>query len=147
MRVKGAKNKVTIEMERLMAEGMPQALAKVTARENLGKAPAKTKAAPAKSVSNEAGDKMKKVRKARTPKKDKVEKETTKKTSKKDTIYPPIVAGYNPTTRSAWLKATKTNSRKSAIRAMCLMCVGGSVKEVKDCTAPYCPLFKYRITG
>jgi hypothetical protein len=63
--------------------------------------------------------------------------------------YPPSVAGYNPTTKSAWWNAKVENpkSRKKAIRAMCLLCLGGSTKEVKDCTMEECPLYKFRITG
>ena len=61
--------------------------------------------------------------------------------------YPPIVAGYPSTTRKKWLQAKNSNSRKAAIRAMCLLCLGGSPKEVSLCTSPDCPLFKYRITG
>lgn len=47
----------------------------------------------------------------------------------------------------AWTKAQKSNSRKNAIRAMCLICVGGVSKEVSLCTAKDCPLWKYRLTG
>ncbi len=61
--------------------------------------------------------------------------------------YPPTIRDYPSTTRKKWLQAKNSNSRKAAIRAMCLLCLGGSTKEVKDCTAPDCPLFKYRITG
>ena len=62
-------------------------------------------------------------------------------------VYPPTVADYPASTKKKWLEAKNSNSRKSAIRAMCLLCLGGSPKEVAACTAPDCPLFKYRITG
>lgn len=87
------------------------------------------------------------------PKGEKSTKKTTKKTDStprapKGIEYPSTVKGYNSTTKSIWHKAMTTNSRKSAIRAMCLMCLGGSVKEVKDCTeGNKCPLWKFRLTG
>lgn len=31
-----------------------------------------------------------------------------------------------------------------AIRAFCLGCVGGSARDVKECTAPGCPLYAWR---
>ena len=40
-------------------------------------------------------------------------------------------------------KEAKT-SRKSAILLFCLTCVGGSTKDVKDCTAVTCPLYSFR---
>lgn len=141
MRTKGAKNKSTIEMERLIAEGMNPLLAKIRARENLGMKALATKATPTK-VKTEKTKRKAPVRKV----KDKTEKVT--KAKKKDTQYPGFVAGFNTTTKSVWLRAKNGNSRKSAIRAHCLMCVGGSVKEVKDCSAEEtCPLWKFRITG
>ena len=39
------------------------------------------------------------------------------------------------------------NSRKAAIRVQCLECMGWNPKEVKTCTAPQCPLYKWRIKG
>ncbi len=65
----------------------------------------------------------------------------------KDSKYPPGIRGYNLTTKRIWERAMKTNSRKTAIRAMCLMCVGGSAKFVTECTCKTCPLWKHRITG
>ena len=69
--------------------------------------------------------------------------------AKKKREYPPTVEHYNPTTKNAWWTAKKESpkSRKKAIRAMCLLCLGGSTKEVKDCTQPECPLWAFRITG
>ena len=42
-------------------------------------------------------------------------------------------------------RAMTGGSRKAAIRAHCLMCVGWVSAEVDKCTAPDCPLFKYRL--
>lgn len=33
----------------------------------------------------------------------------------------------------------------TAIRAFCITCMGGYVKEVKNCTAPKCPLYPVRL--
>ncbi len=52
-----------------------------------------------------------------------------------------------PAHRGRYRRASTGRSRKAAIRAFCLECVGWSSKEVKLCTSPGCPLFKYRITG
>lgn len=41
-------------------------------------------------------------------------------------------------------KGAVTN-RKSAIRAMCVTCMGGAVYEVARCTSSTCPLFPYRM--
>lgn len=118
MRTAGSKNKLTIEKERLISTGMTQEEAKVVAKINLG---------------------------IDTQKSETVVKQ--KRKSKNEIVMPDIVKGYNTTTRSAWLKSQNGSSRKFAIRAMCLMCVGGSYKEVQSCTASYCPLHKFRITG
>jgi len=63
--------------------------------------------------------------------------------------YPRMVEGYPTIAKNAWWNAKKDypTSRKKAIRAMCLLCVGGSVKEVKLCSAPECPLYAFRVTG
>lgn len=124
MRTKGAKNKVTIEMERLMEEGMDAESAKIQANVNL----TVTKKVFTKSTPTEKVVKKKKI-------------------SKKDIVYPTGIAGYNTTTKSAWLKSQNSTSRKHAIRAMCLMCVGGSGKEVTNCSMMSCPLYQFRITG
>ncbi len=86
-------------------------------------------------------DSLEKARKTRASNK------TKKKTTKKKVEYPPTIAGYNPTTRVAWSRAMTTNSRKNAIRAMCLLCLGGSPSDVKTCTEKNCPLWKFRIKG
>jgi hypothetical protein len=36
-------------------------------------------------------------------------------------------------------------TRGEAIRKFCLQCMGGSAYEVRMCTAPACPLFRYRL--
>ena len=36
-------------------------------------------------------------------------------------------------------------TRGEAIRKFCLECMGGSAYEVRLCTAPACPLFRYRL--
>lgn len=140
MRIKGAKNKATIEMERLIAEGMDPVLAKIRAKENV----AKLKLALKDTPKSERKPRKPPVRK-KGEKKEPTEK--IAKVSKKDLIIPQNIQNLNASAKSAWIKSQTTNSRKNAIRAMCLMCVGGSVKEVRDCTMPTCPLFKYRITG
>ncbi len=66
---------------------------------------------------------------------------------KKEYDWPPTIEGYPSNTRKKWLQAKNSMSRKHAIRAMCLLCLGGSASEVKECTSPDCPLFKFRITG
>ena len=40
--------------------------------------------------------------------------------------------------------AMRGKSRKAAIDAFCLMCVGFERESVRGCTAPDCPLFKFR---
>lgn len=42
-------------------------------------------------------------------------------------------------------RAMSGRSRKAAIRAHCLMCVGWLEQEVEKCTSPDCPLFHYRL--
>lgn len=39
----------------------------------------------------------------------------------------------------------KRLTRGEAIRRFCLECMGGSWLEVKLCTAPNCPLYRYRM--
>lgn len=41
----------------------------------------------------------------------------------------------------------RKRSRKAAIRAFCLECVGWSENEVKLCTDGECALFKWRLKG
>ncbi len=48
--------------------------------------------------------------------------------------------------RDVYRRAMTGGSRKAAIRAHCLMCVGWVSAEVDRCTAPDCPLFKYRLS-
>jgi hypothetical protein len=54
-----------------------------------------------------------------------------------------VPAKYRGLYRRAWDAA----SRKSAIRAFCLECVGWQESEVRWCTAPACPLFEFRLRG
>jgi len=49
--------------------------------------------------------------------------------------------------QAMYRKAWRGTSRKSAIRAHCLECVGYSEEEVRLCTAPACPLFEFRLGG
>ena len=44
-------------------------------------------------------------------------------------------------------KALAGKSRKAAIRAFCLECVGWNAKEVRLCTAKGCPLYQFRLKG
>ena len=39
----------------------------------------------------------------------------------------------------------KITSPLKAIRSFCIECMGGQVREVKDCTAPNCPLYAFRM--
>ena len=48
------------------------------------------------------------------------------------------------TYRATYNRAMKGLSRKAAIRAQCLECVGWEREEVKLCTSPACSLFPYR---
>lgn len=49
-----------------------------------------------------------------------------------------------PRQRPIFLRAWAGKSRKAAIRAFCLECVGYESAEVNRCTAPACPLYPYR---
>lgn len=52
-----------------------------------------------------------------------------------------------PKYRNLYRRAWTAKSRKAAIRAFCLECVGWSEKEVRLCTAPACPLYEFRLRG
>ena len=39
----------------------------------------------------------------------------------------------------------KITSPLKAIRCFCVECMGEQVREVKDCTAPNCPLYAFRM--
>lgn len=41
-------------------------------------------------------------------------------------------------------RASATN-RRNAIRAMCVICMGGMIQEVAKCTSTQCPLFQFRM--
>ena len=49
--------------------------------------------------------------------------------------------------RGLYGRAWRRSSRKAAVRAKCLECVGWLPTEVEACTSPNCPLFRYRING
>jgi len=46
--------------------------------------------------------------------------------------------------KAKWRAAEKGKSRKAAIDLFCLMCMGFERESVRGCTAPDCPLFKFR---
>jgi hypothetical protein len=46
--------------------------------------------------------------------------------------------------RPIFLRAWTGKSRKAALRAFCLECVGYESAEVNCCTTPACPLYEYR---
>ena len=50
-------------------------------------------------------------------------------------------AKYRGLYRMAW----KGKSRKKAIRAFCLECLGYLPSDVRLCTSPDCPLYEYRL--
>jgi hypothetical protein len=54
-----------------------------------------------------------------------------------------IPAKYRAMYRAAW----KHKSRKKAIRAFCLECLGYMPSEVRLCTSPDCPLYEFRVEG
>lgn len=47
--------------------------------------------------------------------------------------------------KSGERKPGEVHTMKAAIRTHCLMCCGGQVKEIRDCTARNCALFPYRL--
>lgn len=51
---------------------------------------------------------------------------------------------YPKQTRGKYYKAMEGRSRKAAMDAFCIMCMGYSAASVKHCTAPHCPLYPYR---
>lgn len=46
--------------------------------------------------------------------------------------------------RPIFVRAWTGNSRKAAMRAFCLECMGFESAGVNGCTAPACPLYPYR---
>lgn len=54
-----------------------------------------------------------------------------------------VPAHYRHLYRSAWTR----RSRKAAIRAFCLACVGWQPSEVRNCTARTCSLYEFRLRG
>ena len=55
--------------------------------------------------------------------------------------------GYPPSTRESYRRAMEGRSRKAAIRAFCVMCMGYQPHHVRECTAPWCPLDPYRLVA
>jgi hypothetical protein len=51
---------------------------------------------------------------------------------------------YNPSSRKVYERAMQGRSRKDAMTAFCIMCMGFNPNEVKECTDPACPLYPYR---
>ena len=49
--------------------------------------------------------------------------------------------------RGMYRSAMSGRSHAAAIGAFCLSCVGMSLREVKECTSPACPLYPYRLGG
>lgn len=49
--------------------------------------------------------------------------------------------------RGVYERAIAGKSRKDAIRAHCLMCMGWDSTKVSQCTAHACPLHRYRLGG
>lgn len=46
---------------------------------------------------------------------------------------------------SSDVRGKEITSPLKAIRAFCIDCMGGSVREIKLCTAPKCPLYAFRM--
>jgi hypothetical protein len=62
--------------------------------------------------------------------------------------HPPgraYVDEYPPSTRESYRRAMEGRSRKAAIRAFCVMCMGYQPHQVRGCTSPGCPLYPYRL--
>ena len=53
-------------------------------------------------------------------------------------------ASYPRSSRAIYQRAMTGRSRKAAMDAFCIMCMGYQPFEVKHCTAPECPLYPYR---
>lgn len=54
------------------------------------------------------------------------------------------VWNYPSTFRPIYIRAMAGKSRKAAIYCFCTMCMGYTRVGVRECTAPYCPLYPYR---
>lgn len=63
------------------------------------------------------------------------------------TITPEDMLGIPPAYRGHYRRAMTGKSRKAAIRAFCLECVGWNASGVRKCTGTKCPLYKFRIAG
>lgn len=49
--------------------------------------------------------------------------------------------------KAKFVEAHTSSSRKAAIRSQCIECCGGSLVEVRKCTAKSCSLWRFRLTG
>jgi len=62
-----------------------------------------------------------------------------------------IIAEYEqripPSYRDVYRRGISGLSRRAAVRAFCLECVGWMPSEVRKCTVPGCPLYLYRLKG
>ena len=54
------------------------------------------------------------------------------------------VSKYLPSARSHFEAAFAGKSRKAAVTAFCVQCMGYDRDEVRNCTAPACPLYPHR---
>ena len=51
---------------------------------------------------------------------------------------------FNPSSRKVYERAMQGHSRKDAMTAFRISCMGYNPNEVKECTALWCPLYPYR---
>lgn len=51
---------------------------------------------------------------------------------------------FNPSSRRIYLRAMEGRSRKDAMTAFCIECMGYNPNEVKECTSSCCALYPYR---
>ena len=63
------------------------------------------------------------------------------------TIKEEWVLRYTPRYRNVYRRGRSGLSRRAAIRAFCVQCMGYHPGDVPGCTAPGCPLFAYRLRG
>lgn len=137
---KCTKDKFFALVESFVTEGMERGLAEERARE-IKKSVKRLHLREASTTTK------KKVTKKPRVKKEKLTGSAGEKVEKYSDEIPQFVKNFNTITQAAWLKSQKSKSRKFAIRAMCLMCVGGSANDVKTCTDKNCPLYQFRIKG
>ncbi len=51
---------------------------------------------------------------------------------------------HNGAYRKLWDKAIAKESMRAAINSKCLDCSNWQATQIKDCSAPNCPLYEYR---